>query len=183
MRGSPGLLLPALALTLGTIVVPPPASASDAPAARPFAISGTPFTGVIPAGFAAHPTRGGTLLLEGTEGDVRQASVELQVTPKATAPPTIDALAGMIQAYMATHAGARVDAPRRSSAGRAEARVITGSYRVSAADGEANLRQMTIVLEYPDYFVVFNYYNRAEYFDRHLPLVKQIVEGFEYRGR
>jgi hypothetical protein len=82
---------------------------------------------------------------------------------------------------MATRDHAQVDEPQGSSGGRAQARVITGSYQVSAPDGPANLRQMAIVLDYPGYFVVFSYYNRTEYFDRHLPLVKQIVEGFNYR--
>lgn len=182
MRSRRGLPIAWLALVAAALAAGPPAIASDAPAGRPFTLAGTPFSGVIPAGFVARQTRAGSLLFEGSEGDLQQASVELQVVPKASAPGTIDDLADMIRAYTATRDAARVDAPQRSSAGRAAARVITSSYQVNAPDGEAHLRQMTIVLEYPRHFVVFSYYNRSEYFDRHLPLVKQIVEGFEFRG-
>jgi len=177
-----GLMKPAVA--------PEPPSAPPAPSSgagggtTPFTIDGTPFAGVVPAGWVARKTDGGTVVFEGAQGtEAYQASVELEVAPKANINGQLDDVAQVVYGNMAKRDAARVEAPERRSAGDIPARIIRGSFRAPMSGRSVDIRQMSIVLDFPEHFIVFSYYIPAQLFDKYMPQFQQIVEQFEYRGR
>ncbi len=176
----------AVGLMKPAVETPPARPAPTAPAGggRPFTIEGVPFGGTIPPGWAARKTDGGTIVFEGEKGtEAYQASVELEVAPKANMRASLDQLADLVRGNMSKRDNAQVDAPQSRMAGDVSARIINGRFQVRQSGQLVNIRQMSIVLEFPDHFIVFSYYIPEALFDTYMPTFQKIVEEFNYTGK
>ena len=174
----------AVGLMKPAVVTPPAPPAAPGGGGRSFTIDGAPFGGVVPPGWAARKTDGGTIVFEGEKGtEAYQASVELEVVPKATLRGTLDQVAEVVRGNMAKRTNPRVEAAQQKMAGDIPARIINGRYQVTQSGRTADIRQMSIVLEFPEHFIVFSYYIPEALFDKYMPTFQKMVEEFQYTGR
>jgi len=177
-----GLLKPALN--------PPATSTSggrtpDGGATRPFTMDGVPFGGEIPADWGGRKTEAGTIVFEGPQGtESYEVSVEFGFEPKRSG-LSIDDVADNVQGVLGKKAEARIQATERQQANDGTPlRFIRGTYAVRGSRGSAvPMRHLTVLLDYPGYYVLMSYYTPDSMYDKYQDVFKMIAERFRYTGR
>ncbi len=154
-------------------------------ATQPFTMDGVPFAGEIPAGWGSRKTPAGTIVFEGPQGtEAFEVSVELGFEPKRSG-LAIDDVAQSVQDVMARKSQARFQATERQQAtDGTPLRLIRGTYTVRGSQGNTvTLKQITVVLDYPGYFVLMSYYTPESIFQKYQDTFTLIAERFRYTGR
>ena len=163
----------------------PAAAAAGNPGAIPYTVDNAPFAGEIPAAWTGRKTDSGTIVFEGREGtEAYQATVELEVGPHAKFPgKSLDDMALMVLRSIQDKPGARAEQPEPRTDGSRRAYAISATYPVQASQGPVSIRHLSVVMDYPDHFVVLTYFAQDVLFDKYLPMFQQIGETFRYTGR
>ena len=171
---------------------PPARAASSAPAGAPggavreFSLDNAPFSGEMPAEWVARKTESGTIVFEGAKGtEAYEITVELQVLPKAEfAGRSIGDLGAAVQQVIAKKPGGQPSALEPHQEGDLRGVVVRGTYNGKTAAGAPSLmRQISITLEYPQWFAILNYYGPDQYYEKYLPFFRQMADAFKYTGR
>lgn len=178
--------------------LPPPAAETPAPAPAParasaaanasvvpFTIDNAPFAGEIPATWTGRKSSTGTTVFEGQKGtEAYGATVEVEAAPHANFPgKSLDDVAQIVFRGIAERPKARVQPPEARSDGALKAFAIRATYAVQANQGMAAVRHLSVVINYPDHFVVLTYFAPDGLFDKYLPTFQQIGDSFRYIGR
>ncbi len=80
--------------------------------------------------------------------------------------------------------GAQVGVPEPREDGGLRGVVVRGSYNGKTVAGNSTtMQQISIGLEYPDWFAVLSYYAPEQYFQTYLPSFRMMADAFEYKGR
>lgn len=168
-------------------VAAPPANtyAGGEGAVIPYTLDNAPFAGEIPASWSARKTQSGTIIFEGQKGtEAYQATVELEIAPQANAPGyALEDVAQVVARGLAAKTSARVEAPELRANGMQRAVAIRANYSVQADRGMVAVRHLSIVLGYPNYFVILSYFAPEALFDSYMPVFQQIGDTFRYTGR
>ena len=151
----------------------------------PYTLDNAPFAGEIPATWTARKTPSGTIIFEGQPGtDAHQATVELELAPRANLPGRMLAdVADMVVQGVSQKAGARVEPAEARTDGNRSAYAVRATYSLQADRGMVAVRHLSVVLEYPDYFIILSYYAPVALFERFLPEFQGIGDAFRYTGR
>ncbi len=167
------------------VATPPAPPWRGETAVMPYTLDNAPFAGEIPATWTARKTQSGTIIFEGQKGtDAYQATVELEVAPQATVPGfALEDVAQLVAKGLAAKTYARVEAPDVRTNGQQRAVAIRATYSVQADRGMVAVRHMSVVLGYPQYFIILSYFAPEGLFDTYLPVFQQIGDTFRYTGR
>lgn len=162
-----------------------PASSSSNTAVIPFTLDSAPFAGEIPATWTGRKTNSGTIAFEGQKGtEAYDATVELEVVPRANVPgKSLDDVAQLVFRGLAEKPNARVQPPEARSDGARSAEAIRATYSLQANQRMVAFRHLSVVINYPEHFVIFSYYVPDGLFDKYLPAFQQIGDSFRYTGR
>lgn len=164
----------------------PAAGRAAGRATREFSIDGTPIHGEMPADWQARKTESGTIVFEGQEGtEAYQMSVELEVHPKAElANTSLDDLAGLVATNLSRRQAAEVQTPKPSETDQGEpARLIAANYEVPARQGAVPFGHVSVVIDYPQFFVILSYYGPATLYEKYAGEFQLIGESLRYGGR
>lgn len=162
-----------------------PTSAGGNPGVVPFTLDNAPFAGEIPATWTGRKSDAGTIVFEGQKGtEAFEATVELQIAPHATLPgKSLEDVAQAVFRSLADKPGAKVQPPEARSDGALKASTIRATYPLQANQGPVPFRHVSVVISYPDHFVIFSYFAPDGVFDRYLPVFQQIGDSFRNTGR
>jgi len=176
--------------------LPPPPAETPAPATErasaggnasvvPFTIDNAPFAGEIPATWTGRKSSDGTIVFEGQKGtEAYEATVEVEIAPHANLPgKSLDDVAQEVFRSIAKKPNARVQPPEARSDGARKATAISATYSVQANQGMVAVRHVSVVINYPDHFVIFTYFAPDGLFAKYLPTFQQIGDSFRYTGR
>ncbi len=176
--------------------LPPPPVDTPAPAAGrapsantadviPYTVDNAPFAGEIPATWIGRKTGRGTIVFEGQKGtEAYEATVELEIVPHAAMPgQSLASIAQLVVRGLSEKSNARVQPPESRSDGSLRASAIGATYSVQGSQGMVAVRQLSLVIDYPDYFVIFSYFAPEGLYDKHLPVFQQIGDSFRHTGR
>ena len=62
--------------------------------------------------------------------------------------------------------------------------VVRGTFNgTTTAGNSATIQQITLGMEYPDWFAVLSYWAPEQYFNAYLPSFRLMADAFEYKGR
>ncbi len=170
---------------------PVPRQPPDAPAATggqgvmPYTIDNAPFAGEIPAEWTARKTDAGTIVFEGQKGtEAYQATVELQIGPHADFPgKSLDDMAETVYRALGRNTRAQMNRPESRSDGTRRGIAIEGTYAVEKGTGLVPVRHVSVLIDYPDHFVVLSYFAPESLYDKYLPVYQLIGDSFRYTGR
>ena len=164
----------------------PTASSLTPGATRTFSLDNAPFAGEMPADWATRKTDSGAIIFEGQKGtEAYEATVELQVVPRSELPGrTISDIGGALQKTIGGRPGAQVGPPEPHEEGGLRGVVVRGSYNGKTAAGAAStMQQISIGVEYPEWFTILSYYAPEQYFQTYLAIFRMMANAFEYKGR
>ncbi|MEW6321948.1 MAG: M48 family metalloprotease [Acidobacteriota bacterium] len=174
---------------LAALPPPPTPAPSTAPAASadaaggtvPFTLDDAPFSGEIPATWVARKTESGTIVFEGRPGtEAYEATVELEIASKASLPGRSAAdIADVVYQGTSSKPNARMQRPEP----RGGAYTLGGTYEVQAGQRAVRVRHVSVIGEYPGYFVILSYFAPDSLFDKYVSVFQQIAESFRYTGR
>lgn len=151
----------------------------------PFTIENAPFAGEVPATWTGRKSSGGTIVFEGQKGtEAYEATVEVEIAPHATLPgKSLDDVAQVVFRGIAEKPNAKVQPPEARNDGALKGSAIRATYSVQANQGMVAVRHLSVVINYPDHFVIFSYFAPDGLFDKYLPTFQQIGDSFRYTGR
>lgn len=163
----------------------PPVAAEGAPDVMPYTIDNAPFAGEIPSSWTARKTEAGTIVFEGQQGtEAYQATVELQIGPHGEFPgKSLDDMARTVSLALGRNANARVNQPETRSDGTRQAIAVEATYSMQGSGGMVPVRHISVLMDYPDHFVVLSYFAPESLFEKYRPTYQQIGDSFRYIGR
>lgn len=164
---------------------PPVSATAGTPGGTPYTVDNAPFAGAIPGGWVSRKTDAGTIVFEGQQGtEAYEATVELELAPRASFPGrSLDDMAGIVSRAIARKPDASVEPPEARSDGARRAFAVKATYPVRGSQGAVTIRHLSVVIDYPEHFVVFSYFVPDALFDKYLPTFQQIGDSFRYTGR
>lgn len=168
-----------------------PAPAPERPSAAanasvvPFTIDNAPFAGELPATWTARKTESGTIVFEGQQGtEAHAATVELEIAPHTQlAGKSLDDVAQIVSRGIVAKSNASVQPAEARTDGVRRAAAIRATYSVQETRGVVAYRYLSIVIDYPEHFIVFSYFAPDGLFDKYLPAFQEIGDRFRYTGR
>jgi len=152
---------------------------------RTFTLDTAPFAGEIPADWAGRKTDSGTIVFEGPKGsESYQVSVELEFAEKRSG-LSIDDVADSMRRLLERKNDARVQPIERQRANDGTpVRFVRGTYTVrDRAGATASIRNLSVVFDYPGYYVLMSYYTPESIYDKYMDVFKVFAERFKYTGR
>ncbi len=158
---------------------------SGAGAVIPFTVDNAPFAGEMPASWNARKSESGTTIFEGQQGtEAYQATVEMEIAPKVNLRGQSLTDVGQIMVRgLSGKPQASVEPPEPRGDGMRRALAIRATYALQADRGLVAVRHISIVLEYPEHFVILSYFGPTQLFDRYMPVFQQMGDAFRYTGR
>jgi hypothetical protein len=89
-----------------------------------------------------------------------------------------------VQQVIASKPGGQAGALEPHEEGSLRGVVIRGTYNGKTVAGAAStMQQISIALEYPDWFAILNYYAPERYFQQFLPAFRGMADAFHHTGR
>jgi hypothetical protein len=165
---------------------PPGPRSGDTPAeaTQPFTLNNAPFAGEIPAGWGARKTEAGTTIVEGPQGtESYEVSIELGLEPKERG-VSIDSVGRAIHEVLSGRSGYNVEGPLQEIADDGTpVRILRATYSVRGnAGGVVPMRLVTVVLDYPGFYVIWSYFTPEGIFQKYSEAFKLVMQRFRHTG-
>ncbi len=156
----------------------------DAGATVPFTLEAAPFAGEVPAGWGARRLEAGTIIFEGPKGtESYEVSIELGLEPKRTGLSIDHVAAAVIEALEGKPSASVQPAVHDKASDGTPVRIVKASYSLRGTQGPVPIGHLTVVLDYPGYFVILSYFTPEGIFQKYADTLTAFIQRFRYTGR